>query len=54
MPGNPAAGLAKGTVQIKRDYFNKCLANGGNMDDESYRRLLVTVGVRRQRLELAI
>ena len=22
VPGNPAAGLAKGTVQIKRDYFN--------------------------------
>src|SRR4029079_11395604 len=35
MPGNPAAGLAKGTVQIKRDYFNKCLANGGNMDDDA-------------------
>ena len=35
MPGNPAAGLAKGTVQIKRDYFNKCVANGGNMDDDA-------------------
>src|SRR3954462_13869672 len=35
MPGNPAAGLAKGTVQFKRDYFNKCVANGGNMDDDA-------------------
>src|SRR2546428_11673076 len=33
VPGNPAAGLAKGTVQSKRDYFNKCVAKGGNMDD---------------------
>jgi hypothetical protein len=23
----------KGTAQSKRDYFNKCVANGGNMDD---------------------
>ena len=35
VPGNPAAGLAKGTVQSKRDYFNKCVANGGNMDDDA-------------------
>ena len=35
VPGNPAAGLAKGTVQFKRDYFNKCVANGGNMDDDA-------------------
>ena len=34
-PGNPAAGLAKGTAQSARDYFNKCVANGGNMDDPS-------------------
>ncbi|MBU6461114.1 MAG: hypothetical protein KGL35_28865 [Bradyrhizobium sp.] len=33
--GNPAAGLAKGTAQSKRDYFNKCLANGGKMDDDT-------------------
>jgi hypothetical protein len=33
VPGNPAAGLTKGTAQSKRDYFNKCVANGGNMDD---------------------
>src|SRR5262245_28224173 len=31
-PGNPAVGLAKGTAQFKRDYFNKCVANEGNMD----------------------
>jgi hypothetical protein len=34
VPGNPAAGLAEGTAQSKRDYFNKCVANGGNMDDQ--------------------
>jgi hypothetical protein len=33
--GNPAAGVAKGTVQSKRDYFNKCVANGGNMDSDA-------------------
>jgi hypothetical protein len=32
-PGNPAAGSAKGTAQEQRDYFNKCVTNGGNMDD---------------------
>jgi hypothetical protein len=31
-PGNPAAGSAKGTAQDQKDYFNKCVANGGNMD----------------------
>jgi hypothetical protein len=30
--GNPAAGSTKGTVQDARAYFNKCVANGGNMD----------------------
>ena len=30
--GNPAAGSAAGTVRDQRDYFNKCIANGGNMD----------------------
>jgi hypothetical protein len=33
VPGNPAAGLAKGTAQSERDYFSKCVANRGNMDD---------------------
>lgn len=33
--GNPAAGVAKGTAQSKRDYFNKCVANGGKMDDDA-------------------
>jgi hypothetical protein len=33
VPGNPAAGSAKGTGQSQRDYFNKCVANVGNMDD---------------------
>jgi hypothetical protein len=35
VPGNPAAGSAKGTGQSERDYFRKCVANGGNMDDQS-------------------
>jgi hypothetical protein len=35
VPGNPAAGTVKGTGQSERDYFNKCVANGGNMDDPS-------------------
>ena len=34
VPGNPAAGLAKGTAQSARDYFNKCVANKGNMGDD--------------------
>ena len=33
-PGNPAAGSAKGTAQSARAYFNKCVANSGNMDGE--------------------
>jgi hypothetical protein len=32
-PTNPAAGIAKGTVKAAREYFSKCVANGGNMDD---------------------
>jgi len=30
--GNPAAGSAQGTGQDKRDFFRRCVANGGNMD----------------------
>jgi hypothetical protein len=33
--GNPAAGSAKGTGRSERDYFNKCVANGGKMDDHA-------------------
>jgi hypothetical protein len=32
--GNPAAGSAEGNGRAKQDYFNKCVANGGNMDAE--------------------
>src|SRR5262249_53361397 len=32
--GNPAAGLAKATAQSERDYFNKCEANRGSMEDD--------------------
>jgi hypothetical protein len=31
--GNPAAGSAKGTAQDQRAYFNKCVANGGKVED---------------------
>jgi hypothetical protein len=33
--GNPAAGSAKGNGQASRDYFKKCVDNGGNMDGSS-------------------
>jgi hypothetical protein len=32
VPGNPAAGTAKGTPRSVGSYFTKCVANGGNMD----------------------
>jgi hypothetical protein len=32
--GNPAAGSAKGNAQSQRDYFSKCVTNGGKMDDD--------------------
>jgi hypothetical protein len=31
--GNPAAGIGKGTAKERRDYFNKCVANNGKVDD---------------------
>jgi hypothetical protein len=31
--GNPAAGSAKGTGQAQRNYFSKCVTNGGNLED---------------------
>jgi hypothetical protein len=33
--GNPASGSAKGTAQTQRDYFNKCVANGGKVDNDA-------------------
>jgi hypothetical protein len=33
VPGNPAAGRARGTPEECRSYFNKCLASGGNAGD---------------------
>jgi hypothetical protein len=32
VPGNPAAGSAKGSGQEQRDYYKKCVANEGKMD----------------------
>src|SRR6516165_3881456 len=31
--GNPAAGSAKGSSQDERQFFRKCVDNGGNMDN---------------------
>ena len=31
--GNPAAGSIKGTAKEKREYFQKCVANNGKVDD---------------------
>jgi hypothetical protein len=31
VPGNPAAGRILGTAQDVQNYFNKCVANGGNV-----------------------
>jgi hypothetical protein len=32
--GNPAAGLQNGSYQDFRNYFNKCVANGGNPPEQ--------------------
>lgn len=31
--GNPAAGSSKGTAKERLDYFNKCVANNGKVDN---------------------
>jgi hypothetical protein len=36
--GNPAAGSAAGTGQDKREFFRRCVANGGNMDSSPERK----------------
>ena len=33
--GNPAAGRQNGTFQDFRNYFNKCVENGGNPPDQA-------------------
>jgi hypothetical protein len=33
-PGNPAAGSLNGTAQVQREYFKKCVANGGTMKSD--------------------
>lgn len=35
VPGNPAAGSAKGSGAAQQAYYGKCLANGGKMDDNA-------------------
>jgi hypothetical protein len=34
-PGNPAAGSAKGSGRDQQAFYNKCVANGGKVDDSS-------------------
>jgi hypothetical protein len=34
VPGNPAAGREHGTAKEVRDYFNKCVANRGNIAEQ--------------------
>ncbi len=34
-PGNPAAGSPKGPGRTQYQYFNKCVANGGKVDDNA-------------------
>jgi len=34
VPGNPAAGSAKGTVQAERSYYGNCVAHGGSIAAE--------------------
>jgi hypothetical protein len=34
-PGNPAAGSTKGSGRSQHEYFNKCVANGGKVDDNT-------------------
>lgn len=31
--GNPAAGSAMGNSKVQRNYYNKCVANGGRVDE---------------------
>ena len=31
--GNPAAGSVKGSGKAEQDYYKKCVANGGNLDE---------------------
>jgi hypothetical protein len=33
--GNPAAGSAKGTGRAEQDYYKKCIANSGKMDNDA-------------------
>lgn len=35
LPGNPAAGSAKGSGRAQIDYYNKCVANGGKPVDSA-------------------
>ena len=33
--GNPAAGSTKGSGRSQHEYFNKCVASGGKVDDNA-------------------
>lgn len=42
--GNPAAGRQNGTIQDFRNYFNKCVASGGNPPDQENQKATQTPG----------
>jgi hypothetical protein len=33
-PPNPAAGSAEGSARERREFFSRCVTNGGNMDSK--------------------
>jgi hypothetical protein len=37
--GNPAAGSPNGTGQSEQNYFSKCVANGGNVDESGSQKV---------------
>ena len=38
VPGNPAAGSAKGSGREQQDYFKKCVANGGEYPERDQQK----------------
>ena len=36
--GNPAAGSSEGSAKEQREFFQKCVANGGNVDSATEKK----------------
>ena len=45
VPGKRAAGNRNGLIKDQRDYFAKCLANGGRMDNDAGKARLKWTGL---------